>query len=210
LALILYKSINLNTVRNIFALLFVSSIASCQTVNTGNVNSRESTHGIKVVLPENAPSIASDYGALRGVNQRSWRLRPHNGIDIVAPRGHPVLAPLDGVVLGAGFQDVPGRFIHLEHQNPNGTIIFTSYLHLSQFDVEFGDSVARGQKIGEIGKSGTTSGDVNHLHFKVNGGHVNPHNYWIGGEGVIECFDSGKSYTTKGNAVLTYPVACVE
>ncbi len=211
LALFLYKSINQYTVRNVFALLFVSSFVGCQTVNTGNVNSRGITHGIKVVLPENAPSIKSDYGAKRSVSQRYSRKWPHDGIDIIAPRGHPVLAPLSGTVIMAGRSQKFGLMIRIDNSWKYNTRPFiTAYLHLSKVFVSKRDHVVRGQIIGEIGKSGTTSGGVNHLHFTVAGATDNPHKYWIGGEGVIECFDSGKSYTPKDNAVLTYPVACVE
>jgi murein DD-endopeptidase MepM/ murein hydrolase activator NlpD len=137
---------------NLFTLLLFA-VPGCQSISTGQVNSWDRSHSIEVLLPKNTPSIKSDYGAQWSVSRRSIRLRPHDGIDIVAPRGHPVLAPLDGVVLGAGFQEDLGRVIHLEHQNPDGTIIKTSYFHLDQFDVEFGDSVARGQKIGEVGQT---------------------------------------------------------
>ncbi|MDO9348820.1 MAG: M23 family metallopeptidase, partial [Anaerolineales bacterium] len=52
--------------------------------------------------------------------------------------------------------------------------LFTLYAHLSRIEVEAGQRVVVGQKIGEVGKSGTAQGS--HLHFEVrlNGGFVNP------------------------------------
>ena len=88
------------------------------------------------------------------------------------------------------------------------TQLSTEYYHLNDVYVKKGDAVKRGQKIAGMGNTGATAGPITHLHFVVSGP-LNPHTYWIGGLGVIVCFEAGKKYTPKDFSVFTYPVECV-
>lgn len=88
----------------------------------------------------------------------------HDAIDIMGDKGSPIFAANDGVVITSGRDPKlydPGIHIRIDHQNG----YFTSYLHLSKTDVKVGQIVKRGQKIGEMGSTGNSSG--NHLHFSV-------------------------------------------
>ena len=91
----------------------------------------------------------------------------HDGIDIAANIGTPVLAALGGVVLGTGNTDVVrgcysfGKWVMIKH--PNG--INTMYAHLSQIEVSSGQVVTQGQEIGLSGETGYATGP--HLHFGV-------------------------------------------
>jgi murein DD-endopeptidase MepM/ murein hydrolase activator NlpD len=102
-----------------------------------------------------------------------WRSgRPHEGIDIGAPHGAPVLAALAGRVVFAGWIAGYGNTLVIEHSNG----LETQYAHLSAFSVRSG-AVARGQRIASVGATGGNYAP--HLHFEVhvNGVPRNPVNY---------------------------------
>jgi murein DD-endopeptidase MepM/ murein hydrolase activator NlpD len=94
----------------------------------------------------------------------------HNAIDIAAPRGTPVYAYTNGKVVTAGWGNMTGNYVVIDH----GGGLRTKYLHLSSISVKVGQIVKVGQKIGGVGSTGYSTG--NHLHFEVtkNGVAVNP------------------------------------
>lgn len=94
----------------------------------------------------------------------------HQGIDIGAPVGTTVIAAAAGEVVISKYSYSAGNYIMIDH----GSGIFTVYMHLSVRGVEVGKEVSQGQKIGEVGSTGYSTGP--HLHFGVrkNGSYVNP------------------------------------
>ena len=121
-----------------------------------------------------APSykrISDDYGnrihPTLGVQQF------HNGIDMAAPTGSPILAATDGEVIAAAYSSTMGNYIMINH----GSGIYTIYMHASALYVSNGQKVSKGQKIAAVGSTGRSTGP--HLHFsvRVNGSYVNPWNY---------------------------------
>lgn len=94
----------------------------------------------------------------------------HNALDIAAPRGTPVYAYTNGKVVTAGWGNMTGNHVVIDH----GGGLRTKYLHLSSISVSAGQTVEVGQKIGGVGSTGYSTG--NHLHFEVtkNGVAVNP------------------------------------
>lgn len=85
----------------------------------------------------------------------------HQGIDIAAPTGTPIVAPEAGVVLEAGAASGFGNVIYLQHANGDATV----YGHMSTLLVDAGDVVEAGQTIAEVGSLGYSTGP--HLHFEV-------------------------------------------
>ncbi|OYW15863.1 MAG: peptidase [Sphingomonadales bacterium 12-62-5] len=84
----------------------------------------------------------------------------HGGMDIAAPHGTPVKAPIPGVVrLAAGPFMLEGNIIIIDH----GRGLFSAMMHLSKLEVKAGDIVAQGQVIGRIGSTGRSTGP--HLHW---------------------------------------------
>ncbi|MEB4589985.1 M23 family metallopeptidase [Candidatus Thiothrix sp. Deng01] len=83
----------------------------------------------------------------------------HNGVDFAATEGTQVLAIQQGIVITVAEDDAAGKYIKIKHAN--GEV--SSYLHLSQQYVEQGDAVSTGQKIGEVGSTGRSTGA--HLHL---------------------------------------------
>jgi murein DD-endopeptidase MepM/ murein hydrolase activator NlpD len=92
--------------------------------------------------------------------------RFHAGIDIGAGWGSPIVAAADGQVVGAGWSGGYGRQVRIAHGG--GTL--STYSHMSDYAVEPGAYVRRGQVIGYVGSSGFSTGP--HLHFEVRQGGV--------------------------------------
>ena len=97
----------------------------------------------------------------------------HNGLDISARMGSPIIAPADGVVSSVGKDYGFGTLITISH----GYGLKTKYAHLSKVLVKNGQAVKRGQKIALMGNTGRSTGP--HLHYEVHlkGVPVNPLHY---------------------------------
>ena len=103
---------------------------------------------------------SSPYGRRRYVNGKWWG--QHNGSDIKAPSGAPIVASNGGrVVLSEHLPALRGNCVVIDH----GCNVFSLYLHLSKRDVQVGQNVARGQRIGSVGSTGFSTGP--HLHWEV-------------------------------------------
>jgi murein DD-endopeptidase MepM/ murein hydrolase activator NlpD len=96
--------------------------------------------------------------------------RMHEGVDLGASAGTPIVAAADGRVLAAGWHGGYGRQVAIAHASG----IETTYGHMSRIAAFPGEMVRRGQVIGYVGSSGLATGP--HLHFEVmkNGRPVNP------------------------------------
>ncbi len=96
----------------------------------------------------------------------------HRGIDIAAPEGTPVKAFMDGRVVFSGIKGGYGNLIIVQHRNGTQTY----YGHLGVRNVKVGEKVRTGEKIGEVGSTGRSTGP--HLHFELRVGRnpVNPEN----------------------------------
>lgn len=104
------------------------------------------------------------------------RARPHEGVDIVAPPGTPILAAARGRVTFAGMNGDYGWMVEIDHGNG----LVTRYAHmLNRPPVTRGQRVERWQKIGEVGASGLATAP--HLHYEVlrNGVPMNPNSYFF-------------------------------
>ncbi|MFB9278566.1 M23 family metallopeptidase [Cohnella cellulosilytica] len=85
----------------------------------------------------------------------------HAGVDISGDVGDPIYAAGDGTVKEAGFNRTRGNYIIITHR----TGLESQYMHLSKIGVKTGQRVERGDRIGEMGNSGRSTGP--HLHFQI-------------------------------------------
>jgi len=102
-------------------------------------------------------------------------LDPHHGVEFQNPNGTPVYAAQSGEVIFAGsdsltvlgpFTGFYGNVVILEHTKLfEGKDIYTLYAHLSEIDVQEGQTVASGEILGRVGSTGAADGP--HLHFEV-------------------------------------------
>ena len=106
--------------------------------------------------------------------------RPHEGIDVSAPAGAPIVAPAAGTVTSAGNERGYGLVLEIDH----GYGIVTKYAHCSRISVKRGQRVQRGQVVAAVGSSGLSTGPHLHYEIHVNGKVVDPLTYVLPG-GVI-------------------------
>ena len=96
--------------------------------------------------------------------------RMHNGTDFAAPHGTPIFATADGVVVHAEWLSGYGRLVKIQHEFG----IETRYAHMSKIRVKKGQRVSRGQRIGDMGNTGRSTGTHLHYEVRVGGKPVNP------------------------------------
>ena len=96
--------------------------------------------------------------------------RMHEGTDMAGSYGTPIYATADGVITHAGWDSGYGRLVKIRHDFG----VETRYAHLSQIRVEVGQRVSRGDRIGDMGNSGRSTGTHLHYEVRLNGTAVNP------------------------------------
>jgi murein DD-endopeptidase MepM/ murein hydrolase activator NlpD len=119
------------------------------------------------VLPAEG-RLSGDFGLRRIFNGEPRS--PHAGIDVALARGTPVRASAQGRVLAVDDYFFNGKTIFVDHGNG----LITMYCHLDRINVNAGETVGKGQRIGLSGKTGRSTGP--HLHWSVilNGAMVDP------------------------------------
>jgi len=116
--------------------------------------------------------VTSGFGARWG--------RAHKGLDIAAPIGTPIHAPMAGEVIASGPASGFGLWVRVRHDD--GTV--TTYGHVNRALVQVGEHVEAGQEIAEVGNRGHSTGP--HLHVEVEtpgGATVNPRP-WLDQHGI--------------------------
>ncbi|WP_245943010.1 M23 family metallopeptidase [Rhodovulum viride] len=99
--------------------------------------------------------------------------RMHEGTDMASAYGTPIYATADGVVVKAQWVSGYGRMVEIRHEFG----IVTRYGHMSKIRVEAGQRVSRGDRIGDMGSSGRSTGTHLHYEVRVDGKPVNPMTY---------------------------------
>ncbi len=96
--------------------------------------------------------------------------RMHSGTDFAGAHGTPIYSTADGVVTHAEWLSGYGRLIKIQHEFG----IETRYAHLSRIRVKKGQRVSRGERIGDMGSTGRSTGTHLHYEVRVGGKAVNP------------------------------------
>lgn len=124
-------------------------IASFSAPPAGELRMRQPTPGRR----------SSSFGLRRFFNGQPRN--PHSGMDIAAPTGTPVVAPLPATVIDTGDYFFNGQTVWLDH----GGGLLSMMCHLSRIDVGTGDQLAAGERLGAVGATGRVTGP--HLHWTV-------------------------------------------
>jgi hypothetical protein len=113
------------------------------------------------------PPVALDYALTSGYG---WRTSPtvggadfHTGQDFARPLGSPVTAVSRGVVVFTGWSGGYGNLIRVRHANG----VESWYAHLAAVHVAVGERVAAGDRLGEVGSTGNSTGPHLHLEIRV-------------------------------------------
>jgi len=139
----------------VFVLIFAGSFITVNAMtNNGLVNA------IKSIF--NKENITANYG--ERVHPITGEKIKHSGVDLKGEKGDPVTVVADGEITEAEFDTTYGYYIKVKHEM-DGEIKYSMYGHLSKMDVEVGDIVKNGDKIGEVGATGMATGP--HLHFEM-------------------------------------------
>jgi murein DD-endopeptidase MepM/ murein hydrolase activator NlpD len=117
--------------------------------------------------------LTSDFG-LRTSPFSGFR-QNHRGIDVAMNRGAELFATADGVVEVAGWGGAYGNQIIIDHGiGSDGDRFETLYAHLSRIYVKPGSQVKRGERIGQVGTTGHSTGPHVHYEVRKNGIPINP------------------------------------
>ena len=108
-------------------------------------------------------------------------VRGHEGQDMAGAYGSPIYATADGVVTHAGWQSGYGRLVKIRHAYG----FETRYAHLAQVRVELGQKVSRGDRIGDMGNSGRSTGTHLHYEVRIGGSPKNPMTFIKAGQNVF-------------------------
>lgn len=150
----------------VIAMIAMVGLTACTT---------KSKHGTHVPLTTQNEPTATDIG---GAGLFDWpldsarltqqfkpkvgRKRPHNGIDLASAKGTSIFAAQDGKVIYVGREfHGYGRLVIIEGKDQYSTF----YAHLLKYHVKQGQMVTKGQRIGDMGRSGRATGT--HLHFEI-------------------------------------------
>ena len=135
---------------------------------SSTIDSIESKIGIDIhayyadgfVRPVSGGRISGVFGSQRILN--GVPKNPHNGVDIALPEGTEVSACADGIVVMTGKDYFyRGNFVIIDH----GQGLFSRYFHLSKITVSEGSKISKGDKLGEVGTTGRSTGP--HLHWSL-------------------------------------------
>ena len=128
---------------------------------------------VQPIAQKDMTQLASGYGVR--VDPVYGVTRFHEGMDFAAKTGTRVNATGDGVVVKADWNSGYGNLVEIDH----GYGYTTRYAHLSQINVRQGQPVSRGDKVGEVGSTGKSTGSHLHYEVRIHGVAQPPYKYYF-------------------------------
>ena len=133
-----------------------------------------------LVAPLDHYRLGSGFGRRRDPLNHRWAM--HKGLDLSAPSRSDILATADGKVVYRGWKGRYGRIVEIDH----GFGIRTRYAHMRNIYVRRGQRVKLGQKIGQVGTSGRSTGPHVHYEILLRGDQVDPLRFIEAGKDVFK------------------------
>ncbi len=146
-------------------------VASADTLRANRILDQMDKLNLYRIAATRAPfamPVKNSFRYTSGFGMRWGRM--HSGTDFAAPHGTPIYSTADGVVVHAGWQSGYGRLVKIQHEFG----IETRYAHMSKIRVKKGQRVSRGDRIGDMGNTGRSTGTHLHYEVRVGGKAVNP------------------------------------
>lgn len=139
--------------------------------NSGSSSNGGVTVGSSWMVPCSYKKLTSPFGLRESPTTGASTY--HQGVDLSANAGTPIVASRGGTVTIATYGSSAGYYVTINHGDGFSSV----YMHMTNYIVSVGQKVNQGQTIGYVGKTGVATG--NHLHFGIayNGSYVNPCNY---------------------------------
>lgn len=122
---------------------------------------------LKFILPVNGTETGV-FGTRRFYNKKEGKT--HNGLDIATKKGVAIVAPSSGSVLLTGNYFYNGKFVFLDH----GRGLKSIFIHMDKINVSKGQIIRKGEKIGEVGSTGKSTGAHLHWSLILNETYINP------------------------------------
>ena len=122
---------------------------------------------LNFILPVNGTETGV-FGTRRFYNKKEGKA--HNGLDIAAKKGTTIVAPSSGSVLLTGNYFYNGKFVFLDH----GRGLKSIFIHMNKINVSQGQIIKKGEKIGEVGSTGKSTGAHLHWSLILNETYINP------------------------------------
>lgn len=137
---------------------------------------------VAMALPLKRPIGTSDISSRFGNRKDPFlgRLARHTGIDFRAPTGAPARAVSAGTVITAEYHGGYGNMVDISHGNG----VVTRYGHLSKIAVKVGEKVAAGDRIGNVGSTGRSTGPHLHYEIRIGGEAIDPMRYLSAGQEI--------------------------
>jgi len=154
---------------------------SAESVLNAIRDNQERLRGIPSIRPVGSGRLTSRFG--RRVDPFTGRVAHHDGIDISARPGTPIVSTADGVVLAVDFANTGyGNVLTIDH----GDGFETRYAHCDRILVAAGQKVVRGEVVATVGSSGHSTAP--HLHYEIlrRGELGNPTQYILSDEFVVD------------------------
>ena len=176
--------------------LYVQSVSFDEIIDLAK-NNDELIKCIPAIMPINNRDLS------RTASGWGWRIHPiykikkfHEGMDFSAPTGTEIYATGDGVVttVTTSFSGY-GKHVKIDH----GFGYMSIYAHMSKFNVREGQHVKRGDVIGYVGSTGTSTAPHLHYEVSVKGNKVNPQFYYFQEDLTAEEYDHMIDISTNSN-----------
>jgi|GEM_PF-1901764 murein DD-endopeptidase MepM/ murein hydrolase activator NlpD len=131
------------------------------------INNKEKYYSLPFNYPLEKNIVISPFGLARAYkdsNGNIYKISYHYGVDLKANEGTKIYSSNNGIVRFAGFKDIRGNCVVIDH----GFGIYTTYFHMSKIVVKEGDYLKKGTYIGDAGATGSATGPHLHWEFRIN------------------------------------------